>query len=123
MPRAKEPPWPSEVDPAAFVAELVAVQQKFRLPAPVVVLASDLLKQAPRSSIKRPKGVRIDEAQTCDLACRIFCESDVDKTPRVEVMDDLVDLQFVRARAAASERGESRNRLWIDPSGMQGRRR
>ena len=43
-----EPSWPNEVPLTAFLSDLDAVQQKFRLPPPVVVLASDLLKQVSR---------------------------------------------------------------------------
>ncbi|HEY5058022.1 MAG TPA: hypothetical protein VII51_03300 [Gaiellaceae bacterium] len=43
-----EPSWPSHVDLSAYLNDLDAVQQKFRLPPPVVVLTADLLKKVPR---------------------------------------------------------------------------
>ncbi len=43
-----EPSWPKKIELSAYVADLEAVQQKFRMPAPVVVLAADLLKRVPR---------------------------------------------------------------------------
>jgi hypothetical protein len=43
-----EPSWPDSVELGAFLTDLEAVQQKFRIPAPVVVLTADLLKQVPR---------------------------------------------------------------------------
>jgi hypothetical protein len=43
-----EPPWPASVDLSAFVSEIEAVQQKFRLPPPVIVLTSNLYQLVPR---------------------------------------------------------------------------
>jgi hypothetical protein len=48
-----ESPWPAEVDLAAYVADIEAVQQKFRLPPPVIVLAADLLQRVPRRAAVR----------------------------------------------------------------------
>jgi hypothetical protein len=42
-----EQPWPSEVELSAYLGALETVQQKFRIPAPVVVLAADLWQKAP----------------------------------------------------------------------------
>jgi hypothetical protein len=43
-----ETPWPAAVELAAHVSDIEAVQQKFRLPPPVIVLAADLYKRVPR---------------------------------------------------------------------------
>lgn len=43
-----EPSWPDSVELGAFLTDLAAVQQKFRMPAPVVVLTADLLRQVSR---------------------------------------------------------------------------
>jgi hypothetical protein len=40
--------WPSEVEARAYVADVENVQLKLRVPAPVVVLTAELLKQLPR---------------------------------------------------------------------------
>ena len=43
-----EPLWPRAVELSDFLVDMDAVQQKFRIAPPVVVLASELLKTTPR---------------------------------------------------------------------------
>ena len=69
-----ETPWPAAVDLAAHVADIEAVQQKFRLPPPVIVLAANLFKRAPRRVAARNASelvaallVRADQYNTTEL--------------------------------------------------------
>ena len=48
-----EVPWPSRVDLAAYIEDVDAVQQKFRLPPPVILLVADLLQRVPRRAAVR----------------------------------------------------------------------
>jgi len=43
-----EPSWPAQVELSDYVTDIDAVQQKFRIAPPLVVLAADLLKRVPR---------------------------------------------------------------------------
>lgn len=43
-----EPSWPAQVELSAYLTDIDAVQQKFRIAPPLVVLAADLLQRVPR---------------------------------------------------------------------------
>lgn len=43
-----ESPWPGKVELSDYLVDLENVQMKVRVPAPVVVLAADLMQRVPR---------------------------------------------------------------------------
>lgn len=43
-----ETSWPEQIELSDYLTDIDAVQQKFRIAPPIVVLAADLLKRVPR---------------------------------------------------------------------------
>jgi hypothetical protein len=66
-----EPSWPQQVELSAYLSDLEAVQQKFRMPPPVIVLVADLLKRVPRRV-----GVRSASELVAALLVRASLEPD-----------------------------------------------
>jgi hypothetical protein len=91
-----EPSWPNQVDLAAYVVDVQTGQVKLRMPAPVVVLASDLLKGVSR---------RVATRNASELVAALLVRSARDRDALPEIIGDYRETLTHEILATAATEG------------------